>query len=54
MRVLQHGKMVATSHPPLTTIMIEHPCELFHIYGLGWSSSCVLGGMEVVCPGGSG
>jgi hypothetical protein len=26
----RHGKMVATSHPPLTSVMTERPCELFH------------------------
>jgi hypothetical protein len=23
--------MVAASHPPLTDVMTEHPCELFHM-----------------------
>jgi hypothetical protein len=32
----RHGKMVAASHPPLTSVMIEKPCELFH--------------MDLVCP----
>jgi hypothetical protein len=32
----RHGKMVATSHPPLTSVMTERPCELFH--------------MDLVCP----
>jgi hypothetical protein len=27
----RHGKMVAASHPPLTSVMIERPCELFHM-----------------------
>jgi hypothetical protein len=27
----KHGKMVATSHPPLTDVMTERPCELFHM-----------------------
>jgi hypothetical protein len=25
----RHGKMVAASHPPLTSVMTERPCELF-------------------------
>jgi hypothetical protein len=32
----RHGKMVAVSNPPLTSVMIERPCELFH--------------MDLVCP----
>jgi transposase InsO family protein len=31
-----HAKMVASSHPPLTDVMTEHPCELLH--------------MDLVCP----
>jgi hypothetical protein len=27
----RHAKMVACSHPPLTDVMTEHPCELLHI-----------------------
>jgi transposase InsO family protein len=27
----RHAKMVASSHPPLTDVMTEHPCELLHI-----------------------
>jgi hypothetical protein len=27
----RHAKMVATSHPPLTDLMTEHPCELLHM-----------------------
>jgi hypothetical protein len=26
-----HGKMIATSHQPLTAVMIERPCEMFHM-----------------------
>jgi hypothetical protein len=25
------GKMVAVSHPPLTSVMTERPCKLFHM-----------------------
>jgi hypothetical protein len=32
----RHGKMVATSHLPLTSVMTERPCELFH--------------MDLLCP----
>jgi transposase InsO family protein len=27
----RHAKMVASSHPPLTDVMIERPCELLHM-----------------------
>jgi hypothetical protein len=27
----RHGKMVTASHPPLTSVMTEWPCELFHM-----------------------
>jgi hypothetical protein len=27
----RHVKMVASSHPPLTDVMTEHPCELLHM-----------------------
>jgi hypothetical protein len=27
----QHAKMVAASHPPLTDVMTERPCELLHM-----------------------
>jgi hypothetical protein len=27
----RHDKKVATSHPPLTDVMIERPCELIHM-----------------------
>jgi hypothetical protein len=26
----RHAKMVASSHPPLTAVMTERPCELLH------------------------
>jgi hypothetical protein len=27
----RHAKNVASSHPPLTDVMTEHPCELLHM-----------------------
>jgi transposase InsO family protein len=27
----RHAKMVASSHPPLTVVMTERPCELVHM-----------------------
>jgi transposase InsO family protein len=27
----RHGKMVTASHPPLTYVMTERQCELFHV-----------------------
>jgi hypothetical protein len=27
----RHAKMVASSHPPLTNVMTERPCELLHM-----------------------
>jgi transposase InsO family protein len=27
----RHAKMVDSSHPPLTDVMTEHPCELLHM-----------------------
>jgi hypothetical protein len=27
----RHAKMVASSHPPLTDVMTEYPCELLHM-----------------------
>jgi hypothetical protein len=26
-----HAKIGASSHPPLTDVMTEHPCELLHM-----------------------
>jgi hypothetical protein len=40
----RHGKMVATSHPPLTIVMIECPCELFHMDLVGPARACSVGG----------
>jgi transposase InsO family protein len=40
----RHGKMVASSHPPLTSVMIEMPCELFHMDLIGPARVCSTGG----------
>jgi hypothetical protein len=40
----RHGKMVATSHPPLTSVMTERPCELFHMDLVGSACVCSAGG----------
>jgi hypothetical protein len=40
----RHGKMVATSHPPLTAVMTECPCELFHMDLVGQTCVCSTGG----------
>jgi hypothetical protein len=40
----RHGKMVAASHPPLTSVMIERPCELFHMDLVGPACVCSTGG----------
>jgi hypothetical protein len=31
----RHAKMVASSHPPLTDVMNERPCELLHMDLIG-------------------
>jgi hypothetical protein len=31
----RHAKMVASSHPPLTDVMTERPCELLHMDHVG-------------------
>jgi hypothetical protein len=36
--------MVAASHPPLTSIMTERPCELFHTDLVGPAHVCSVGG----------
>jgi hypothetical protein len=36
----RHGKMVAASHLPLTSIMTERPCELFHMDLVGPARVC--------------
>jgi hypothetical protein len=38
------GKMAAASHPPLTSVMIERPCELFHMELVGPTRVCSTGG----------
>jgi hypothetical protein len=40
----RHGKMVASSHPPLTSVMTERPCELFHMDLVGPARVCSTGG----------
>jgi hypothetical protein len=40
----RHGKMVATSHLPLTAVMTERPCELFHMNLVGPACVCSTGG----------
>jgi hypothetical protein len=39
----RHGMMVASSHPPLTSVMIERPCELLHMDLLGPACVCSAG-----------
>jgi transposase InsO family protein len=38
------GKMVAASHPPLTSVMTERSCELFHLDLVGPARVCSVGG----------
>jgi transposase InsO family protein len=40
----RHGKMVGTSHLPLTAVMTERPCELFHMNLVGPACVCSTGG----------
>jgi hypothetical protein len=40
----RHGKMVASSHPHLTSVMTERPCELFHMDLVGPACPCSTGG----------
>jgi hypothetical protein len=40
----RHGKIVAVSHPPLTSVMTERPCELFHMDLVGPARVCSAGG----------
>jgi hypothetical protein len=40
----RHGKMVAASHPPLTSVMTERPCELFHMDLVVPTRVCSAGG----------
>jgi hypothetical protein len=39
----RHGKIVAASHPPLTSVMTG-PCELFHLDLVGSAFVCSAGG----------
>jgi hypothetical protein len=38
----RHAKMVASSHPPLTDVMTERPCELLHMDLVGPALVCDL------------
>jgi hypothetical protein len=40
----RQGKMVAASHPPLTSVMTESPCELFHMDLVSPARVCSAGG----------
>jgi hypothetical protein len=40
----RHGKMVAASHPPLTSVMTKRSCELFHMDLVGPARVCSTGG----------
>jgi hypothetical protein len=40
----RHGKIVATSHPPLTSFITERPCELFHMDLVSPACVCLAGG----------
>ena len=40
----RHGKMVASSHPPLTEVMTERPRELLHMDLIGPARVCSVGG----------
>jgi hypothetical protein len=40
----RHAKMVASSHPPLTDVMIERPCELLHMDLVGLARLRYVGG----------
>jgi hypothetical protein len=40
----RHGKMVAASHPPLTSVMTERPWERFHMDLVGPARVCLAGG----------
>jgi transposase InsO family protein len=40
----RHGKMVAASHRPLTSVMTERSCELFHMDLVGPARVCSAGG----------
>jgi transposase InsO family protein len=36
----RHGKMIATSHSPVNTVMTEHPGQLLHMDTVGPSRVC--------------
>jgi hypothetical protein len=38
------GKMVAASHPSVTSVMTERPCELFHMDLVGPARVCSAAG----------
>jgi hypothetical protein len=40
----RHGKMVASSHPPLTSVTTERSCELFQMDLVGPARVCSAGG----------
>ena len=40
----RHGKMIATSHPPVNQVMTAHPGELLHIDTVGPSRVRSVGG----------
>jgi hypothetical protein len=40
----RHGKMIATSHSPVNTVMIEHPGQLLHMDTVGPSQVRSMGG----------
>jgi transposase InsO family protein len=39
-----HGKMIATSHSPVTKVMTTHPGELLHMDNVGPARVCSFGG----------
>jgi transposase InsO family protein len=39
-----HGKMIASSHSPVNTMMTEHPGQLLHMDTVGPSRVCSMGG----------
>jgi transposase InsO family protein len=40
----RHGKMIATSHSPVTKVMTSHPSELLHMDTIGPTRVCSFGG----------
>ena len=40
----RHGKMVATSHPPVNQVMTKRPGELLHMDTVGPARVCSVGG----------